>query len=168
MVEPVIVVMGVSGCGKTTVGALTADRLEVPYAEGDDFHPLANIEKMAAGVPLTDEDRLPWLDTVADWLVEHQETGGVASCSALRRAYRDRLRAKAPQTYFVHLAATREELLRRMTGRLGHFMPTILLDSQLDTLEPLQSDEAGITLNALQPPSALVSEAVDAWIADHR
>ncbi|WP_410876313.1 gluconokinase [Nocardia sp. A7] len=160
--------MGVSGCGKTTVGALTADRLEVPYAEGDDFHPLANIEKMAAGTPLTDEDRLPWLDTVAAWLAEHQETGGVATCSALRRVYRDRLRAQAPNIYFVHLAATREELLRRMTGRLGHFMPTILLDSQLDTLEPLQSDESGITLNALQPPSALVTESVDYWIAGHR
>ncbi|WP_067447490.1 gluconokinase [Nocardia alba] len=160
--------MGVSGCGKTTVGALTADRLEVPYAEGDDFHPQANIDKMAAGIPLTDEDRLPWLDTVADWLVDHQTTGGVASCSALRWAYRDRLRAKAPNAYFVHLAATREELLRRMTGRLGHFMPTILLDSQLDTLEPLRVDEAGVTLNALQPPSSLVTESVDYWIADHR
>ncbi|MFD3507819.1 gluconokinase [Nocardia sp. NPDC058666] len=160
--------MGVSGCGKTTVGALTADRLEVPYAEGDDFHPMANIEKMAAGIPLTDEDRWPWLDTVGEWLAEHHENGGVATCSALRRVYRDRLRAMAPQTYFVYLAATRDELLRRMTGRLGHFMPTVLLDSQLETLEPLQPDEAGVTLNALQPPSRLVTEGVDAWIADHR
>lgn len=168
MVEPVIVVMGVSGCGKTTVGALAADRLEVPYAEGDDFHPMVNIEKMAAGIPLTDEDRWPWLDTVGGWLAEHHETGGVATCSALRRVYRDRLRAMAPHTYFVYLGATRDELLRRMTGRLGHFMPTVLLDSQIDTLEPLQSDEAGVTLNALQPPSELVTEAVDAWIADHR
>lgn len=168
MGEPVIVVMGVSGCGKTTVGALLADRLDVPYAEGDDFHPLANIEKMAAGIPLTDEDRWPWLDTVATWLHEHSETGGVASCSALRRVYRDRLRAKAPDTYFVHLAATRVELMRRMTGRLGHFMPTILLDSQLATLEPLEQDEAGVALNALQPPGVLVTEAVEKWRADHR
>ncbi|UGT58786.1 gluconokinase [Nocardia asteroides] len=160
--------MGVSGCGKTTVGALTAQRLEVPYAEGDDFHPVENIEKMAAGIPLTDEDRWPWLDTVAAWLGDHQDSGGVASCSALRRAYRDRLRAGAPDTYFVHLAATRAELLRRMTGRLGHFMPTILLDSQLDTLEPLEPDEPGVSLNALAPPNILVTEAIDAWRADHR
>ncbi|MFC6010695.1 gluconokinase [Nocardia lasii] len=160
--------MGVSGCGKTTVGAMAADRLEVPYAEGDDFHPMANIEKMASGIPLTDEDRWPWLEIVADWLGEHQETGGVATCSALRRVYRDHLRAKAPETYFVYLAATREELLRRMTGRLGHFMPTVLLDSQLDILDPLAPDEAGVVLNALQPPGKLVSEAVDAWITDHR
>ncbi|GEM32795.1 gluconokinase [Nocardia neocaledoniensis NBRC 108232] len=168
MVQPVIVVMGVSGCGKTTVGALAAQRLEVPYAEGDDFHPVENIEKMAAGIPLTDEDRWPWLDTVATWLGDHQGSGGVASCSALRRTYRDRLRAGAPDTYFVHLAATREELLRRMTGRLGHFMPTILLDSQLDTLEPLEPDEPGVSLNALAPPNILVTEAIDAWRTDHR
>lgn len=166
--QPVIVVMGVSGCGKTTVGALAAERLGVPYAEGDDFHPIENIEKMAAGIPLTDEDRAPWLDIVAGWLGEHQESGGVAACSALRRTYRDRLRRGAPNTYFVHLAAGREELLRRMTGRLGHFMPTALLDSQLATLEKLQPDEAGITLDALEPPTVLVTEAVEAWRAAHR
>ncbi|MFC4128008.1 gluconokinase [Nocardia rhizosphaerae] len=160
--------MGVSGCGKTTVGALLAERLGLPYAEGDDFHPVENIEKMAAGIPLTDADRLPWLDIVADWLGAHQRSGGVASCSALRRPYRDRLRAGAPTTYFVHLAAGREELLRRMTGRLGHFMPTALLDSQLDTLEPLEPDEPGVTLDALASPTTLVTESVDAWRADHR
>ncbi|MDO3647963.1 gluconokinase [Nocardia mangyaensis] len=168
MAQPVIVVMGVSGCGKSTIGVLIAERLGLPYAEGDDFHPTANIQKMAAGIPLTDEDRAPWLDIVAAWLGDHRVSGGVVACSALRRAYRDRLRAGAPEAYFVHLAAGRDELLRRMAGRHGHFMPTILLDSQLATLEPLEPDEPGVTLDALASPGVLVHEAIDAWRADHR
>lgn len=166
--KPVIVVMGVSGSGKSTVGALLAGRLELPYAEGDGFHPAANIEKMAAGIPLDDADRAPWLDIVADWLGEHSAGGGVAACSALKRAYRDRLRAGAPQTYFVFLDAPRVELERRMAARLGHFMPTALLDSQLATLEPLEPDEAGVTLDATDPQQRLVTEAMVAWTADHR
>ncbi|MFF2082993.1 gluconokinase [Nocardia sp. NPDC058176] len=160
--------MGVSGSGKSTVGALLAGRLELPYAEGDGFHPQANIEKMAAGIPLDDADRAPWLDIVADWLGAHSDHGGVAACSALKRAYRDRLRAGAPQTYFVFLDAPRVELERRMAARLGHFMPTSLLDSQLATLEPLEPDEAGITLDATDEQQRLVTEAMVAWAADHR
>lgn len=169
--NPVIVVMGVSGCGKSTVAALIAGRLALPFAEGDGFHPRANIEKMAAGIPLDDADRLPWLDTVADWLGEHRAGGGVIACSALKRAYRDRLRVGAPQAYFVLLSAPRAELQRRLAARLGHFMPTTLLDSQLATLEALESDEAGITLDATAPQQRLVAEAVEAveaWTADHR
>lgn len=166
--EPVIVVMGVSGCGKSTIGALLAARLGLPYAEGDDYHPTANIQKMAAGIPLTDEDRAPWLAIVGVWLREHEESGGVVACSALRRVYRDQLRAGAPDAFFVHLAVDRAELVRRLSGRHGHFMPTTLLDSQLATLEPLQPDEAGVTLDATVPPELLVTEAIAAWRADHR
>ncbi|MFE3544705.1 gluconokinase [Nocardia sp. NPDC059177] len=160
--------MGVSGCGKSTVGVLLAERLGLPYAEGDDFHPDANIAKMAAGIPLTDADRAPWLDLVAGWLHQHEIAGGVAACSALRRVYRDRLRAGAAETYFVQLAVDRAELVRRLSNRHGHFMPTTLLDSQLDTLEPLQPGEAGVTLDATVAPELLVTEAIAAWRADHR
>ncbi|WP_327098009.1 gluconokinase [Nocardia vinacea] len=161
--RPVVVVMGVSGCGKSTVGALLAETLQVEYAEGDDFHPASNIEKMAAGVPLTDADRLPWLDIVAAWLGERRERGGVVSCSALKRDYRDRLRAAAPETFFVHLSASRAELARRMETRRGHFMPATLLDSQLAALQPLATDEFGITVDATEDPAELVREAVAAW-----
>ena len=167
MAEPVIVVMGVSGCGKSIIGARLARRLGLPFAEGDDFHPTANVQKMAAGVPLTDDDRWPWLAIVGAWLGDHR-TGGVVACSALREVYRDVLREAAPAAYFVHLAASREELLRRLSGRHGHFMPATLLDSQLATLEPLRPGEAGITLDAVQPPDRLVEEAVSAWEATHR
>ncbi|WP_433755303.1 gluconokinase [Nocardia sp. CA-135398] len=159
----IVVVMGVSGCGKSTVGALLAQTLQVEYAEGDDFHPATNIEKMAAGVPLTDADRAPWLDIVAAWLGERRERGGVVSCSALKRSYRDRLRAAAPEAYFVHLSASRAELARRMQTRRGHFMPATLLDSQLAALQPLASDEFGITVDATKDPAELVREAVAAW-----
>jgi gluconokinase len=162
-VAPVMVVMGVSGCGKSTVGALLAETLHVEFAEGDGFHPAANIAKMAAGTPLTDADRAPWLDIVADWLGERQERGGVVSCSALMRSYRDRLRAAAPGAFFVHLAASRAELARRMDERRGHFMPSTLLDSQLAALQPLASDEFGVTVDATKEPAELVREAVTAW-----
>ncbi|MET8877241.1 gluconokinase [Nocardia sp. NPDC004604] len=160
---PVIVVMGVSGCGKSTVGVLLADTLHIEYAEGDDFHPAANIAKMTAGVPLTDSDRAPWLDIVAAWLGERQERGGVVSCSALARSYRDRLRAAAPGAFFVHLAASRAELARRMAERRGHFMPSTLLDSQLAALQPLACDELGVTVDATKDPAELVREAVTVW-----
>lgn len=167
MTEPVLVVMGVSGCGKSTVGALLARRLGLPFAEGDDFHPTANVQKMAAGIPLTDEDRWPWLAIVGAWLGDHR-AGGVVACSALREVYRDALRAAAPEAYFVHLAAGREELARRLSGRHGHFMPAALLDSQLATLEPLRAGEAGITLDAVQLPDRIVDETIGAWAITHR
>lgn len=140
---PVIVVMGVSGSGKSTVGGLLAERLGVPYAEADDFHPPANIAKMSAGHPLDDADREPWLDAIAHWIEERRGHGGVVSCSALRRRYRDRLRATAPDLFFVHLDGPPELIAARMAARMEHFMPSQLLRSQFDALEPLEADEAG-------------------------
>lgn len=152
---PIVVVMGVSGSGKSTVGRELAAVLDVPYAEGDEFHPAANVAKMAAGIPLDDADRAPWLDAVAGWMAEHTVGGGVITCSALKRVYRDRLRAAAPAAFFLHLAAPRDELAHRMTERSGHFMPASLLDSQLAALEPLGPDEHGTVVDATQPAAEL-------------
>ncbi len=143
---PLVTVMGVSGSGKTTVGAALAQRLGVPFADADDLHPPANVAKMSAGIPLDDADRLPWLHAVGAWQAAHPD-GGVVSCSALRRSYRDVLRAAAPGQVFVHLAGSRAVVARRVAGRPGHFMPTALVDSQFATLEPLQADERGLTLD---------------------
>ncbi|MER6676354.1 gluconokinase [Streptomyces sp. NPDC000983] len=155
----VVVVMGVAGTGKTTIGPLLAARLGVPYAEGDDFHPRANIDKMSAGVPLGDEDRWPWLDAIGAWAHERTGLGGVASSSALKRAYRDRLRAAAPGLVFVHLAGDRALIEDRMRQRQGHFMPTALLDSQFATLQPLQPDEAGVVVDVSGSPEEITSRA---------
>ncbi len=160
---PLVVAMGVSGSGKTTVGAALAERLQVPFADADDFHPPQNIAKMAAGIPLDDADRGPWLQTIAAWLGEHADTGGVASCSALKRSYRDILTSVAPHAVFVHLHGDRDVLAARVAGRPGHFMPSALIDSQLDTLEPLQPDESGVVLDVRDPPQELVSQAVS-WL----
>ncbi|MFI0901627.1 gluconokinase [Streptomyces sp. NPDC020983] len=141
--RPVIVVMGVSGSGKSTVGGLLAERLGVEYAEADDFHPAANIAKMAAGHPLDDADRAPWLDAIAGWVADRGDRGGVVSCSALRRRYRERLRAAAPGVFFLHLDGPQELIAARLAARMQHFMPPGLLDSQFEALEPLASDEAG-------------------------
>ncbi len=157
-----IVVMGVSGSGKTTVGTRLADALGVDYAEGDEFHPPANVAKMAAGMPLDDADREPWLDALAGWLAERSGQGAVVTCSALRRVYRDRLRASAPDAFFLHLDLPRGELERRLAERRGHFMPPSLLDSQLATLEPLEPDEDGSTVDGTRSPEDLVREAVAA------
>ncbi|MGW7266822.1 gluconokinase [Streptomyces sp. NPDC054842] len=158
----VFVVMGVAGTGKTTIGPLLAARLGVPYAEGDDFHPPANIAKMTAGDPLTDEDRRPWLDAIGAWAQERAGLGGVVSCSALKRSYRDRLRAAAPDVVFVHLAGDRELIEGRMSQRQGHFMPTALLDSQFATLQPLQADEAGVAVDVSGSPGEITERAVAA------
>ncbi|MGN7798261.1 gluconokinase, partial [Leifsonia sp. 22587] len=154
--EPVqVVVMGVSGSGKTTVGELLAERLGVPFVDGDALHPPANVAKMASGTPLTDEDRIPWLREVGRTLASTGPDGVVVACSALKRAYRDLIRAEAPAAVFAELDGTRELLAARMSERPGHFMPVSLLDSQLATLEPLQSDEAGLRLDVGRPPQAL-------------
>ena len=158
---PLLTVMGVSGSGKTTVGAALAQRLRVPYADADDFHPAANVAKMSAGVPLTDDDRLPWLHVIGEWLAAHAEHGGVVSCSALRRSYRDVLRAAAPGQLFVHLHGSPEVIARRVAGRPGHFMPATLVASQFETLEPLGADEHGLTLDLDRP----VDDLVDAYLA---
>jgi gluconokinase len=142
-VGDVVVVMGVAGTGKTTVGGMLAEALGVPYAEADDFHPPENVAKMTAGEPLDDTDRAPWLDAIGKWAAERTGRGGVVSCSALKRSYRDRLRAAAPGISFVHLTGERALIADRMARRTDHFMPPALLDSQFATLEPLQPDEAG-------------------------
>ncbi|MFC9929424.1 gluconokinase [Streptomyces sp. NPDC127190] len=158
----VVVVMGVAGTGKTTIGPLLAARLGVPYAEGDDFHPAANIDKMSAGVPLDDSDRWPWLDAIGHWAEGRAGLGGVVSSSALKRSYRDRLRAVAPGIVFVHLTGDRKLIEDRMGARQGHFMPTALLDSQFATLQPLEPDEAGVAVDVSGSPEEITERAVRA------
>ncbi|MGI5354313.1 gluconokinase [Streptomyces sp. CA-252508] len=159
---PVVVVMGVAGTGKTTIGPLVAERLGVPYAEGDDFHPEANIAKMSAGVPLDDDDRWPWLDAIGRWAHGRAALGGVVSSSALKRAYRDRLRTAAPGAVFLHLTGDRTLIEERMAARRGHFMPTALLDSQFAALQPLGDDEAGVTVDVSGGPEDIADRAVAA------
>ncbi|WP_051386494.1 gluconokinase [Actinokineospora inagensis] len=155
--------MGVAGSGKTTVAALVAGRLGVPLAEADEFHPAANIAKMRSGHPLTDQDRMPWLAAIAEWIGERgRDGGGVVTCSALKRSYRDLLGRAAPRVVFVYLHGTREVLADRMRGRTGHFMPVSLLDSQLADLEPLAADEDGWTLDITHTPGELAEAAVRA------
>ncbi|MFC0114202.1 gluconokinase [Kibdelosporangium aridum] len=157
----VIVVMGVSGAGKTTVGLELAKRQGVDYAEADEFHPPENIAKMSSGTPLTDDDRWPWLRAIAAWISGHQQTGGVVTSSALKRKYRDVLRTGG-NVFFVHLDGTRELIAERLAARKGHFMPPALLDSQIADLEPLQPDERGVVLDIDAEPDELVEAAVRA------
>jgi gluconokinase len=154
----VLVVMGVSGTGKSTVAGMLAGRLGWDLEEGDDLHPASNVEKMASGQPLTDEDRWPWLEKISAWIQLHTTAGtpGIVTCSALKRSYRDRLRS--PGVAFVHLDGTKEMIAERLNKRLDHFMPSSLLDSQLATLEPLDPDEAGIVVRLGQRPADEVSE----------
>ncbi|MFD5784114.1 gluconokinase [Streptomyces sp. NPDC126933] len=158
----VVVVMGVAGTGKTTVGPLLAAALGVPYAEGDDFHPPENIAKMSAGTPLGDVDRWPWLDAIGTWAHGRAGLGGVVSSSALKRAYRDRLRAAAPEAVFLHLTGDRPLIEQRMAERKGHFMPTALLDSQYAALENLADDEAGVAVDVSGTPEEITDRAVAA------
>ncbi|MFD5624522.1 gluconokinase [Streptomyces yangpuensis] len=161
--QRVIVVMGVAGTGKTTVGRLLSERLGLPYAEGDAFHPAANVAKMAAGHPLDDADRWPWLDAVGEWIRNRAGTcGGVIAASSLKRVYRDRLRATAPRAVFVHLTGERPLIEQRMTARRGHFMPTTLLESQYAALEPLQDDELGAAIDVSGPPEDVTEQALAA------
>ncbi len=153
---PLVVVMGVSGSGKSRVGSVLADRLGVPFADADDLHPAGNVAKMRAGIPLDDADRLPWLEAVGRWLAEHRAGGAVMSCSALRVAYRDVLRRHVPGVRFLHLHGTDEILGARLAARRGHFMPPILLASQLAALEPLREDEAGVVLDVDQDVASIV------------
>ncbi|WP_351223868.1 gluconokinase [Streptomyces sp. NPDC002133] len=158
----VVVVMGVAGTGKTTIGPLLAEAMGVPYAEGDDFHPADNIAKMTAGVPLDDADREPWLDAIGQWAHGRAGLGGVVSSSALKRKYRDRLRAAAPDAVFLHLTGDRALIEQRMAERKGHFMPTTLLDSQFATLQPLQEDEPGVPVDVSGSPEEITERAVAA------
>jgi gluconokinase len=157
-----LVVMGVSGSGKTTVAQRVAQRLGWVFAEGDDFHSPANVAKMRAGHPLTDEDRWPWLRTLADWIGarEAAEEDAVLTCSALKRAYRDVLAGGHPSVRFVHVTASDSTIRRRLEHRRGHYMPASLLASQLAALEPLQPDEPGLTLPGDGEPDDVVSDLV--------
>jgi gluconokinase len=149
--------MGVSGSGKTTVGEALAARLDLPFVDADALHPVSNVEKMAAGVPLTDADRAPWLDAVGAVLAGAPV---VVACSALRRVYRDRLRATAPALWFVYLYGTRELLAERI-GRRDHFMPVTLLDSQLDLLEEPGDDEDALAYDVVRPVDEIVTDIAE-------
>lgn len=159
-----LVVMGVSGSGKSTVGRLLAERLGRPFAEGDDFHPEENVALMAAGEPLTDAHRAPWLVILRDWLAERtaQGSSSVMACSALRVAYREVLAQAPGRVRFVHLTGEQELVAQRQAARRGHFMPPSLMSSQHATLEPLGPDEDGVVVEVTDEPRALVERIVEA------
>lgn len=165
MNAPRVVVMGVSGCGKSTVGRLLADALHVHYVEGDELHPPENVARMAAGIPLTDADRHGWLQAVAGELGKagSQTRGVVIGCSALKRSYRDLLRAAAADLRFVHLHGDPALLRERLAERRGHYMPASLLQSQLDTLQPPTADEHALTLDIARPAPELAA-AAERWL----
>ncbi|EHK55841.1 gluconokinase [Allomesorhizobium alhagi] len=160
---PVVVVMGVAGCGKSVVGSGLAEALGCRFIEGDGLHPPENVARMAGGQPLTDAHRAGWLDAVGAQLSEAARagSGGVAACSALKRAYRDRLRRICPGLVFIHLAIDRETARQRVGRRKGHFMPATLVDSQFATLEPPAGDEAALNLDGTRPVAELVAAAAE-------
>jgi gluconokinase len=157
-----VVVMGVAGCGKSAVGQRIAQGLALPLIEGDEFHPASNIEKMKQGQPLQDEDRAGWLDRLGRELQRHPG-GAVLTCSALKRAYRDRLRQAAPGLRFVHLALTPEQALQRVAARDGHFYPPSLVASQFDALEDPRGEPGVLALDAALPLEQVSAQAVD-WL----
>ena len=157
--SPLLVAMGVSGSGKSVVGAALAQRLRIPFADADDFHPPANIAKMTAGLALDDDDRRPWLESIGRWLAQHED-GAVITCSALKRSYRDQLRRHVAELEFVHLHGDRAVIAERQATRPGHFMPASLIDSQFATLEPLESDEAGVVVDISPAIDQIVEAAV--------
>ena len=158
-----VVVMGVSGSGKTTIAEALAERLGWEFTEGDSHHPPANVEKMRAGIPLDDADRAPWLDQLAEWIAERETAGRsvVLTCSALKRTYRDRLREGSESVWFVHVDVPEDELAKRLAARKGHYMPPSLLRSQLDALEPLGGDEPGVTVPGTGSPDEVVDTLVE-------
>jgi len=160
--KPVVVLMGVSGCGKTEVGRLLAARLGCDFLDGDDFHPPANVDKMRAGTPLADADRWPWLDRLAAEITTRLESsrGAVVACSALARRYRDRLGVARPGVVLVHLDGERDLLASRLAARQGHFMPPGLLDSQLATLERPALDEQPLIVSVTASPAAVVEQII--------
>jgi len=158
----IVIVAGVSGSGKTTVGAMLAGRLSWPFADADDFHPAANVEKMRAGIPLTDEDRWPWLQAIAAWMDERIARGepAVITCSALKRSYRDRLLGGRPQAQMIFLAVDRDVLAKRLAARAGHFFPEQLLGTQLDALNPPGPDERVISVVPTDTPAGTVASII--------
>ena len=158
-----IIVMGVSGSGKSTIGALLAERLGWPFADADGFHPVANVAKMAAGQPLTDADRWPWLDAIAAHIGASRTAGQpvVVACSALRRAYRERLRAGHGDLIFLHLAGAPEVIATRQAARQGHFMPPSLMASQFATLEDTAEEADAVTVSVSTSPHEVLVAAID-------
>jgi gluconokinase len=162
--KPVVLVfMGVSGCGKTTVAAILAGRLDWRFEEGDALHPQSNVEKMEAGHPLTDEDRAPWLEKVARWVEERLDAGenGIITCSALKRSYRDVINRRGSGVVFVYLAGSRETIAARLAVRHGHFMPSSLLDSQFADLEEPSADEPAIRIDIGPAPDVIAQGILD-------
>lgn len=155
--------MGVSGCGKSAVGQRLATKLGIVFIEGDAWHSAANVAKMAAGIPLTDVDRAAWLATLREKIAAARTSGAalVLSCSALKRRYRDLLRQGDPSLFFIELDGARELIEQRMRVRLGHFMPTSLLDSQFHDLEPLQPDEQGLRVAIADTPDAVTQTILE-------
>jgi gluconokinase len=160
LLKTTIVVMGVSGCGKSTVAKVLADRLGWGMAEGDDFHPPENKAKMGSGTPLTDADRIPWLESIRDHL-DRQPSNMVVTCSSLKRSYRDILRTARGRVRFLHLHGSPTVLAERMRNRPGHFMPPALLVSQLETLEHLQPDEDGTMVDIERDTEEIVDLALE-------
>lgn len=167
--KPALVVMGVSGCGKTAVGTALARAIGARYIEGDRLHPPENVERMARGEPLTDELRAGWLDAVGQAVRAAMlgNEGAVAACSALKRIYRDRLRRCEPSVVFIHLVVSREEAFRRVSNRRGHFMPASLVDNQFAILDPPTAAEAALSVNAERPIDGIVS-AITEFLAIER
>ncbi len=163
-----LVIMGVAGTGKTTIGEGVAERFQLTFAEGDAFHSEANKAKMGEGHPLTDEDRWPWLQSLRDWMSEQAALGHstVVACSALRQVYRDILREAEGDVYFVHLKLPQDVNVERLNARHGHYMATGMLDSQLSTLEELADSEDGATVLNVGDPQEVVEKAC-AVVADH-
>ncbi|HEX9449037.1 MAG TPA: gluconokinase [Dongiaceae bacterium] len=159
----ILVLMGVSGCGKSTIGELLAGRLGWPMIEGDEFHTRTNIAKMREAIPLGDADRWPWLNAIASRLDDWCKAGssGIVTCSALKRIYRDRLAAGRPNVWFIYLKGAPEVIRPRLAGRLGHFMPANLLDSQYAALEEPAADERAMTLTVDRQPIAIVDEVLE-------
>jgi gluconokinase len=159
--QPVLVIMGVSGSGKSTIAGILAGQLGWDLEEGDDLHPPANVAKMKSGEPLTDVDRWPWLDRVAAWITDHTTAGipGIITCSALKRSYRDRMRD--PHVVFVHLAGSRDQIGQRLSARTDHFMPAALLESQAATLEPPGPDENTLVVDVGSKPAELAAEIIN-------
>jgi carbohydrate kinase (thermoresistant glucokinase family) len=158
-----IIVMGVSGSGKSTIGALLAERLGWPFADADGFHPPENVAKMAAGTPLTDADRWPWLDAIAAHIGASRKAGQpvVVACSALRRAYRERLRAGHGDLIFLHLAGAPAVIAERQAARQGHFMPPSLMASQFATLEDPAAEADAVMVSVSASPHEVVATAID-------
>ncbi|CAH0145396.1 Gluconokinase [Arthrobacter sp. Bi83] len=159
--QPVLVIMGVSGSGKSTVAGVVSGRLGWDLAEGDDLHPAANVAKMQAGQPLTDDDRWPWLETIADWIRQHTQAGtpGVITCSALKKRYRDVLRDE--NVVFVFLQGSKDNISGRLASRHGHFMPPALLESQFEALEEPTEDENYISLCVSATPAEEAQEIIE-------